>query len=126
MTEEINGAHMGISSNEPKRQMSREERRRNEKIGEDAKAIFESIANKFMDAFTLSDDPEGPGIAEFGVQLSKQWRTYCKRKGLVTQLYGAVDAYVKSVHEDYAKIDEPIPAPGEQPEPTPGYAGEPE
>lgn len=97
-------------SHEEKPKMSRAEQRRNERIGQEAKDIFEKLANKYMDAFTLSDVPEGEVIAEFGIQLSKQWRTYCKRKGLVPQLYGAVDAYVKSVSVDYQKIDEPEPA----------------
>lgn len=94
----------GVSHGD-KPKISRAQQRHNERVAEEAKTMLETLANKYLDAFTIADDPGN--MTDFAQQVSKQWRTYCKRKGLVPQVYPAIDDYIKSVHADYAKIDEP-------------------
>lgn len=96
--------HNGVHIGDDKPKISRAQQRHAELVGEEAKATLEILACKYLDAFTVADDPNN--MTEFAQQVSRQWRTYCKRKGLVPNVYWAIDDYIKSVHEDYAKIDE--------------------
>lgn len=81
--------------------LSREQKRFLEKIENEAKGIFQSLADKFLIEFVESDDPGGEGIKERANELNAQWCTYVKRRKLDPKALTALRAYMDDTFKEY-------------------------
>lgn len=107
----------GAAPVEPAKPLTRDQKRRNERVTEEARKTYEAICERFLDFFTNVDDPTGPEVGEKAAGVSKQWRIYCQRKGLLAQAYPIVDEFIKGLITQYNSAAIIVP-PAEEPEPT--------
>jgi len=81
--------------------MSREQKRKSERISEEAKKTYEAICDRFFEFFTQADDPNGHDVTNKASTVSKQWRLYCQRKGLLPKAYPLVDNFTRDLIDKY-------------------------
>ena len=94
---------MQVNKTQPEtpKPISRAQRRLNERITEEAKQTYERITENFLQFFIMCAEPEGNEVAERSVQVSRQWRLFCDRKGLKPEAYTIVDDFVRGVIDQY-------------------------
>lgn len=80
---------------EPK--LSRSQRRLNDRVNN----TYSELADKFMNSFMASDNPEGQEIIDLMDRLSRKWRVYCKQVNLKSEAFSVLDSYMSSVIKDY-------------------------
>lgn len=81
--------------------LSREQKRFLEKIENEAKGIFQSLADKFLIEFVECDDPGGEQIKETANRLDAQWKVYVKRRKLDPKALTALKAYIDDTFKEY-------------------------
>lgn len=92
-----------MNSDQPKekKDLTRDQKRFLERIESEAKQTFQQLADKFLNLFMASDDPEGEDITERGKQISAQWRTYVKKSKLDDKALPAIEQYISDVKAQY-------------------------
>lgn len=83
-----------------KPELTREEKRRIERIEMQANSMFRSLQEYVLDVFM-----ELP-IDDFKVNaksISSKWKTYCASKGLHKDAYYQIDIFVNSLESEYNK-----------------------
>jgi hypothetical protein len=63
-----------------------------------------ALRSKFLKEFMLSDDPEGQEIVDLSERIDMKWRTFCKHKHLVKEMYPMMKRYLDSVLRDYLEM----------------------
>ncbi len=77
--------------------LTREQKRFQQRTSEEAMKTLNILGDKLLDAFTISDDPEGEEMVKMFDRVDAQWRTYCKRKQLIPGIYSAMREYANSL-----------------------------
>lgn len=88
------------------KELTRKQKRHQERVSEEAKAVYEQFCKRFLDFFIFSDSPTEESIKAKMEELSKKWRLYCKNKNLLPGIYPIVDDYMKSVIKQYSEMDQ--------------------
>jgi len=86
-----------------KKDLNREQKRFLERIELEAKQTFQLLADKFLNLFMDSDDPDGEDLTERGRQISAQWRTYVKKRKLDDKALPAIEKYISNVNSQYVQ-----------------------
>jgi len=84
-----------------KLQLTRHQRRHQERVIQDAKNTFAMLTNKFFTYFTNSDDPLGYDVAEKRKSLNAIWKTYCHRARLINGASDKFNLYCDELVADY-------------------------
>lgn len=96
---------MEVTKEEPEikepRTLNREQKRFLEKIENEAKGIFQSLADKFLIEFVECDDPGGEQIKETANRLDAQWKVYVKRRKLDPKALTALRLYIDDTIKEY-------------------------
>lgn len=90
------------------RTLSREQKRFLEKIENEAKGIFQSLADKFLIEFVECDDPGGEQIKETANRLDAQWKVYVKRRKLDPKALTALKMYIDDTFKEYEGSKNPV------------------
>ena len=85
------------------KQLTRDQKRFLERIELEAKQTFQLMADKYLNLFMDSDDPEGEELTERGRQISAQWRTYVKKRKLDDKALPAIEKYISDVKSEYVQ-----------------------
>lgn len=85
--------------------LSRKQKRHNERVGEEAKEVYTKLTAKFLEFFIYSDSPDEQKIVDKMDELSKKWRLYCKAKNLLPTVYQIVDQYMEGVIKQYSEME---------------------
>ncbi len=101
MTKPNQGKESPSQSNKPE---TREQRRYRERINIEAQEVIQKLQNKFSDFFTTCEDPEGQEVVDKIAEISAQWRTHCKRRGLVPAAYPVLDQYMDAQLRQYQEL----------------------
>lgn len=88
------------------KELTRKQKRHQERVSEEAKAVYEQFCKRFLDFFIFSDSPTEESIKSKMDELSKKWRLYCKQKNLLLGIYPIVDDYMKGVIKQYSEMDQ--------------------
>lgn len=81
--------------------MTRQQRRFQERISEEAKAMHEKLAENFLLFFSQHEDPEGQAVQDKIKQISAQWRLYCSRRQLNAKAFLAMDEFMNGILQQY-------------------------
>lgn len=93
---------------EPEKHLTREQRRRQERINQEVSAVFDQLTAKFVSFFLDSDNPEGPEVQERVKQIDAQWRVCCKRKGVLPKGYPLVKQWCEQYLKDYQEAKQAV------------------
>lgn len=85
--------------------INRKQKRYQERVSQEAKAVYEQFCKRFLDFFIFSDTPTEESIKAKMEELSKKWRLYCRNKNLLPGIYTIVDDYMKGVINQYSEMD---------------------
>lgn len=88
------------------KELNRKQKRHQERVSEEAKAVYEQFCKRFLAFFIFSDSPTEESIKSKMDELSKKWRLYCKNKNLLPGIYPIVDDYMKGVIKQYSEMDQ--------------------
>lgn len=86
-------------------QVSRKQKRHQERVSNEAKQAYEQLTKQFLDFFIFSDSPTEEKIVAKMEEISKKWRMYCQRKNLLPSVYPIVDQYMDGVIKQYSEMD---------------------
>lgn len=84
--------------------ITRNQKRHNERVSEEAKHVYTNLTAKFLEFFIYSDSPDEQKIVDKMDELSKKWRLYCKQKNLLPTIYPIVDQYMEGVIKQYSEM----------------------
>ena len=93
------------------KQPTRQQRRFQERITEEAKETHERLAESFLIFFTQHENPEDPEVQDKIKQISAQWRLYCSRRQLVAKAFMAIDDYMDGILRQYQESKNVKPQP---------------
>lgn len=91
--------------------LTREQRRRVERIEKEAKQTLAQLQEKFLKCVIESDDPEGEDVIKKVDQISAQWKLYCDRKGLLPVARNLILDYCLDVLKEYQNNKKSDPQP---------------
>ncbi len=89
--------------------ISREQKRRMDRINTEAQATINVLMGQFLAFLMVVEDPEGEEAQIKRSQLGAKWRTYCKHKGLTAESRPILDKYMDECMKDYLKEKNPEP-----------------
>lgn len=85
--------------------LTRKQKRHNERVGAEAKEVYTKLTAKFLEFFIYSEGPDEQKIVDKMDELSKKWRLYCKAKNLLPTVYPIVDQYMEGVIKQYSEME---------------------
>lgn len=85
--------------------LSRKQKRFNERRNEEANEVYKSLTSKFLEFFIYADASEEQKIVDKMDEISKKWRLYCERKSLSPNVYKMIDEYMEGVVKQYAEMN---------------------
>jgi hypothetical protein len=89
--------------------LNRHQRRHKDRVEQEAHATISLMAEKFFQFFTTCDNPEGDEVIERRNKMSAQWRSYCKRRGLLPAAFDMLDKSMDDVIQSYKTEKNPEP-----------------
>lgn len=95
------------AESEKPKPLTRQQRRFQERIKEEVTDNYNEMSSRFLNFFTVAEDPEGKEVVDLMDQLSRQWRLYCDRRKLKTEFYVLLDDYMKSLLKEYLSMKTP-------------------
>lgn|SRR5690554_3924122 len=81
--------------------LSREQRRRQDRLNQEIFAVFEQLTAKFVSFFLDCENPDGEQVEERMKQMDAQWRVYCKRKNVLPKGYTLFREWCEQYLKDY-------------------------
>jgi len=86
---------------EPEKRLTREQRRRQERLNQEISSVFEQLTGKFVSFFLDCENPDGEQVEERMKQMDAQWRVYCKRKNVLPKGYTLFREWCEQYLKDY-------------------------
>jgi hypothetical protein len=95
-------AEIAPSEEKPKeeRKLSREQRRYQDRVNEDAGRVYEILARKFFQFF-IENDPESDAVAQKAKEVVAKWRMYCGKNRLTEKAFTLMQAHCDLVIQQY-------------------------
>lgn len=81
--------------------LTREQRRRSERINAEVQSIYRALTKKYYDEFMDHPDPEGEFFAAVTKQYDAKWRLTCTRYSLVPQSYTEFKKFSDDILKSY-------------------------
>ena|SRR5690606_28560980 len=88
------------------RALTRQERRRRDKINQEVQEAHRQLSDKFLNFFIECEEPEGQTVIDKMNQIDAQWRLFCNRKGLISKAYPLMNDYMEGVLKEYIQTKE--------------------
>lgn len=85
----------------PDRELTREQRRKKERIEFEAHQAYTQLTGKYFQVFMDSDDPEGYDMKIKAKEMNSKWITYCNAHSLNDKAKKMFSEYTDKVLEDY-------------------------
>lgn len=82
--------------------LTREQRRKIERLNKEADDVFNVLARQFRDEF-LSEDPDSELVKETKNKVCAKWKVYCRSKGFKPEALPMMDEFCDRMYEDYKK-----------------------
>lgn len=95
-----------VSLNKKETPISRQERRRREKINQEVQEAHRQLSDKFLNFFIECENPEGQEVVDKMKQIDAQWRLFCRRKGLIAKAYPLMNDYMEGLLKEYIQTKE--------------------
>lgn len=85
-----------------KANMSRQQKRANERANSEAKDAFEGLVKQFWDVF-FDNSPTDQIVIDKEKEVIAKWKMYCERRRLLPAAFTMVSEACKTIREDYEK-----------------------
>ena len=86
--------------------LTRKQKRHNERVGEEAKEVYTKLTAKFLEFFIYSEGPDEQKIVDKMDEFDRKWKVYCHQKNLNKEVYPIVNDYMTKVIKQYSEMNE--------------------
>jgi hypothetical protein len=97
------------------KKLNRQQQRQVERINEEVGQVFKRLTDQFLDDFVESENPESGELKVKITDLSSKWKAYCRSKGIIKEMFDAVEKRCNKLVQDYGTYKHNGPV---APEPT--------
>jgi hypothetical protein len=85
--------------------LTRKQKRHNERVNADAKEVYTKLTAKFLEFFIYSDSPDEEKIVAKMDEIDRKWKVYCHQKKLKPEVYSIVNDYMTNVIKQYSEMN---------------------
>lgn len=83
------------------KKLNRQQQRQVERINEEVAQVFNRLTSQFLDDFVEAENPESEQVRAKITDLSSKWKAYCRNKGVIKEMFDAVEKHCNKLVQDY-------------------------